>query len=322
MIHYNIMLDAHKGGYQATLEGIKTGDAGARCLSIKLSDGGAAFVFPESAIVTLWAEKSNGARVFASCSVENARIVCPLEGSLCDTAGEVKCECRIVSEGKLLTSPRFRLIVEDALQQDGAIEAEDSFTALTDALSRVLEAESGLDSKVDKVEGTSGNAVIFGEDGAIADSGIAPIETFTFNYEESGAADVHNKKQFEGLKACFGAGIKFILQMDTGNHTIPAFFKHSGANWQIYCVDHIYNIRYYIYASRSFTYTKEYIYQFTAFDDEEGKPASQKATAVWVKEQVAAATPVLGEDYFTPEDKATIVSDVLAALPKWEGGEY
>lgn len=33
-------------------------------------------------------------------------------------------------------------------------------------------------------------------------------------------------------------------------------------------------------------------------------------------------TPVKGVDYWTEEDKAEIVSDVLAALPTWEGGAY
>ena len=33
-------------------------------------------------------------------------------------------------------------------------------------------------------------------------------------------------------------------------------------------------------------------------------------------------TPEKGVDYWTAEDKAGIVSDVLAALPTWEGGEY
>lgn len=33
-------------------------------------------------------------------------------------------------------------------------------------------------------------------------------------------------------------------------------------------------------------------------------------------------TPVKGEDYFTPEDKADMVSSVLAALPTWTGGSY
>lgn len=33
-------------------------------------------------------------------------------------------------------------------------------------------------------------------------------------------------------------------------------------------------------------------------------------------------TPVKGEDYFTPEEKAEMVNDVLAALPTWKGGSY
>lgn len=40
------------------------------------------------------------------------------------------------------------------------------------------------------------------------------------------------------------------------------------------------------------------------------------------KDGVDGKTPVKGEDYFTEEEKAVLVSDVLAALPTWEGGSY
>ena len=33
-------------------------------------------------------------------------------------------------------------------------------------------------------------------------------------------------------------------------------------------------------------------------------------------------TPVKGTDYWTAADKAEIVADTLAALPKWTGGNY
>ena len=33
-------------------------------------------------------------------------------------------------------------------------------------------------------------------------------------------------------------------------------------------------------------------------------------------------TPVKGTDYWTEADKAEIVADTLAALPKWTGGSY
>nr|UVX76088.1 MAG: hypothetical protein [Bacteriophage sp.] len=33
-------------------------------------------------------------------------------------------------------------------------------------------------------------------------------------------------------------------------------------------------------------------------------------------------TPVKGTDYWTATDKAEIVNDTLAALPKWTGGSY
>ncbi len=33
-------------------------------------------------------------------------------------------------------------------------------------------------------------------------------------------------------------------------------------------------------------------------------------------------TPKKGEDYFTETDKQEFVSDVIEALPKWQGGSY
>lgn len=36
----------------------------------------------------------------------------------------------------------------------------------------------------------------------------------------------------------------------------------------------------------------------------------------------AGKTPVKGTDYWTAEDRAAIVNDVLAALPTWDGGSY
>ena len=45
-------------------------------------------------------------------------------------------------------------------------------------------------------------------------------------------------------------------------------------------------------------------------------------TTASVKDGANGKTPVKGADYFTAEDKAELVSDVLAALPTWMGGSY
>lgn len=39
-------------------------------------------------------------------------------------------------------------------------------------------------------------------------------------------------------------------------------------------------------------------------------------------EGIPGVTPVKGIDYFTEEDKAEMVADVLASLPAWTGGSY
>ena len=40
------------------------------------------------------------------------------------------------------------------------------------------------------------------------------------------------------------------------------------------------------------------------------------------KDGTNGKTPVKGTDYWTEADKAEIVNDTLAALPKWTGGSY
>lgn len=46
----------------------------------------------------------------------------------------------------------------------------------------------------------------------------------------------------------------------------------------------------------------------------------------WIEQVLAAVgniyTPIKGVDYWTPEDRQSMVDDVLATFPVWEGGAY
>lgn len=55
---------------------------------------------------------------------------------------------------------------------------------------------------------------------------------------------------------------------------------------------------------------------------EQGPQGPQGETGPQGPAGVDGYTPVRGTDYWTDEDKVQIVSDVLAALPAWEGGSY
>ena len=53
-----------------------------------------------------------------------------------------------------------------------------------------------------------------------------------------------------------------------------------------------------------------------------GEPGEQGPTGSTGSQGPAGYTPQKGTDYWTAADKSEMVSDVLAALPTWEGGSY
>lgn len=172
MVNYDLMLDTHKAGVQASVKGIKTGDTESRELIITLSDGGRPLSITSDSIATIWCEKEDGSTAYTPCEIKNGKVHHTIKTSETDVVGDVVCELRITKNGKVLTAPRFVMSVEGIIQTDGAVESQNDFSALTEALGRVIEAESGLSSKADKVSGTPGNLAVIGGSGNLADSGL------------------------------------------------------------------------------------------------------------------------------------------------------
>lgn len=291
MVKYSLMLDTHKGGCQATIEGIKTQDLGSRFVEISFLDGSRPFTVPDGSLATVWAIKPSGSTTYFSADIVNNKLCFLLKTDVIEEAGSVICEARIVSEGKLITAPRFRLIVEDTLYDDEAVEAQDEFSALTEALIRVLEAESGLSSKVDKVDGTPGNLVVFGEDGALKDGGKIPeggggnIASYVFVYDSEGTReyDEANKQSFESLIAAVEAGKHISVYIDYDGTLLPGVFDNGDTVASIFPNGNGYvSIR---KMTNRIVYSEKENYS-GSFSETGIIPASQKATAEWVKAYV------------------------------------
>lgn len=195
---YKYTFDVNRRGTQFTIEGLHRGDNGLRTMEFCFSSGGESFPLPEDCIATLYAVLPCGTKIFDSCEVVSDTVVYVLKGgaegaSLTVSAGKAECEIRITAtDGRIITSPKFTILIDDVLQDDSAIEAEDDFSALTDALGRVLEAEEGLDSKVDKIEGAEGNVVVFGPDGKLNDSGVSGPASKAYATQ---LLNIHNSKK-------------------------------------------------------------------------------------------------------------------------------
>lgn len=178
---YDITLDTKKGGFQAVLEGFVVGDTNTRSVCIRLMQGLKPYPLPlnddgtANYTATLFI-KSAAASHYSECTeypdrIEHTFLTSEIE------EGFSECEIKIVSAGKVLTSAKFKICAEAPIQDDSAIAAENSFSALTSALAEVQSVSAGLQSKVDKVKGaTAGNLASFDGEGGIEDSGVAAGE--------------------------------------------------------------------------------------------------------------------------------------------------
>ncbi|MBE6714722.1 MAG: hypothetical protein E7575_05505 [Ruminococcaceae bacterium] len=319
-------LDVGRRGRQFTIEGLHVGDNGFRTYEFAFISGGDILPLPDGCIATLYARLKSGTTVYDTCVIEGDTVKYVLRGgdgegaSITSEAGLVECELRLTSaDGNILTSPKFTMMIDSVLQDSEEIEAQESFSALTDALSRVLEAESGLASKVGKVEGVPGNAVIFGEGGAIADSGRAPARIFTVYYDESGDENEKNRALLDPLNSCLNAGIEFAVQMDLGDKVCPCVWRKAnvpGTRWIFIGADNDDGLIYTVdIRTGSVAYETTDIYEWDSFDENGTIPATQKLTAKWVKEQIAEMAPVLGEDYFTAEVIAAALEEYFKEKP-------
>ena len=158
---YSITLDIQKGGFQARLEGFKAGDTKTRKVSIKLADGREPYALPlqlnadgtkTAAYTATMYIKGATATHYSECTAYADRIEHTFLTSEIE-AGESECEIRIIgSGGETLTSARFKIYAEAVLQNDAAIEATDTYSALDKALADVKNAQTGLDKALADVK--------------------------------------------------------------------------------------------------------------------------------------------------------------------------
>lgn len=296
MADYN--LDIKRPGCQLRLEGFHVGDCGLRELRFHFSEGGTPFEIPTSCIATLYAvlPDPEGTVVYSECDIIDNSVVYSLSSggsdggcALTALAGLVYCEIRLTTEGGVITSPSFSILVDEVFQNDGAIEARSEFSALNDALIRVLEAESGLSSKLDKTDGVEGNTVTFGPDGKIADSGTVPVSSFYLVYDDTGASDEENKASIKAILEAYAAEKPFAVFIKDYETIVPAHIEVPSNGCEISYEEGGYKsiIKYYKTADR-IAYLSEDLYS-TSFSETGSIPATQKATAAWVKSYVDSA---------------------------------
>jgi hypothetical protein len=157
-----------------------------------------------------------------------------------------------------------------------------------DGQSKFLNNEDFVKTPSDAVQG---NVVVFGEGGAIADSGISASKVasnYVFIYDETKEHNDHNRALATQIRTDLENGKKVSVFIDDTAEVFPASLSQGGNNIEViaYTDTAAYKIKCYTYSANvTYTYTDTYSTSGN-FDESSSKPASQKLTAEWVKQLI------------------------------------
>lgn len=325
---YDITLDTNKGGFQAVLEGFKLGDTKTRLVVIRLMSGLKPYSLPikedgsADYTATLYI-KGATATHYSECTAYADRIEHTFLTSEIE-AGESECEIRIIgSGGDTLTSARFKIYAEAVLQNDAAIEATDTYSALDKALADVKNAQTGLDTKMPKVPGADADCIaVFDGKGNVAESGYY-TEDIERVFAESSTEDKWRSVLLtDGFyNAMYSNRIR--VQPSTGKMRANGKIVHYVTDEEVAAWDAKQNA---LIAGDNVQIVGNVISTTVAKGDkgdpgekgDAGAPGAKGDKGDTGAQGAPGAdghTPVKGTDYWTAADKAEIVADVIAALP-------
>ena len=119
-----------------------------RSLYISISDGGKPFTIEKGSIAGFVGKKADGNVISTSCIIEGNSVVrYDFTEQTASCPGTVDCEIRLYNkDGKLISSPRFIMVVDERVIVDGDIESDNWITTLdelygSEALRRDAEGE-------------------------------------------------------------------------------------------------------------------------------------------------------------------------------------
>lgn len=128
--NYRFTLDMQSNQSQVSLP-VRLGDTNRR-LYIILTDGGTPFILEDGFRAVLFGRKADGKTLNNDCIIENkSTIRYDFTSNTASKSGVVDCELRVYdAQGKLVTTPRFILVVDERVLYDDDIVSESERSAL------------------------------------------------------------------------------------------------------------------------------------------------------------------------------------------------
>lgn len=147
--NYRLSLDIHETESGLSLRA-KKGDT-IRKIYVTLMDGGTPYRITPDCTAAFTARKPDNTILFNEAAIENNAIVYTLSPQTTAAAGQVRCEVRLYGgDGRLITSPRFFLDVDDTVFTEGdEVVSEDEYTILEDAIKKVDQAVQDFEALIE-----------------------------------------------------------------------------------------------------------------------------------------------------------------------------
>lgn len=173
---YRISLDVHKIESQVSITTFR-GDSGHKIVA-NLTEDGKPLPLSKNCTVNFEALKADNHTLINECYIDDGKIVYEFkqntpEGETCQVTaypGTVKCQFKLIGEnGRIISSPRFTIVVEEAVCNEGEIgDSVSEATALTE-----LVATLNKKLENDEFRGEQGIQGIQGEKG---NDGYTPVK--------------------------------------------------------------------------------------------------------------------------------------------------
>ena len=145
---YKISLDINGSGSQLVLNA-RHMDTG-RKLYVSLRSGGDPYIIEKNCYAAFAATKPDGTALYNACEIEGNEIVYEFTEQTCSVIGRSRCEIILYGpDDKVITSPRFALLVDGTICPEGKVVSTDEFTALTHATSEAIKATTAANQAAD-----------------------------------------------------------------------------------------------------------------------------------------------------------------------------
>lgn len=225
MLTQILNVQASRIGLFPTIDAVQ-GDSG-RVLECRLTD----FVIPSGSTARIYAQKPSGARVYNNAMVEGNMVSVDLTTQILAEVGKVVCQIEVDNGGERVTSFDFALNVVKSRVDGSAIESEDEFTVLEDAIDDAQEATTAANSAASAANAAASTANT-AANGANTAAGAADTAASTANSAASNADDVREEIEQKLAAGDFNASIA-VGSTTTGEPGTDARVNNSGTNMDV-----------------------------------------------------------------------------------------